>query len=154
MKHSKVIIAWTKGEEAQGSRMRTDGITLYSFNLPIGHQFDDGRLVIFNYTSSGYAFKSIATSRHVNLAITYAPLARVCDPTPHPLCVCSQTMLDIIKQSSFLQLGGETVEKLKAGESELNVLDWLDNMFEEFEEAMYEAQAEQELHAHLDGMPF
>mgnify|MGYP003115815782 FL=1 len=154
MKHSEVITAWTKGQEAQGSRMRTDGISLYSYNLVIGHQFDDGRLVIFNYTNSGYAFKSVTTSRHVNLAIRCAPLARVCDPSPHPICVCSEAMLQIIDKAAFLQLGGETVKKLKAGESELNVLHWLDNMYLEFEEACYQERAEQELHAHLNGMPF
>jgi hypothetical protein len=69
MKHSEVVTAWTKGEEARGSRMKTDGITLYSFDLVIGHQFDDGSLVIFNYTTKGDAFKSVTTSRHVNLSL-------------------------------------------------------------------------------------
>jgi|TARA_R100000030_G_C3188384_1_gene107716 hypothetical protein len=63
-------------------------------------------------------------------------------------------MLQIIDKAAFLQLGGETVKKLKAGESELNVLHWLDNMYLEFEEACYQERAEQELHAHLNGMPF
>jgi hypothetical protein len=105
MKHSEVITAWTKGQEARGSRMRTDGISLYSFDLVIGHQFDDGRLVIFNYTNSGYAFKSVTTSRHVNLAIRHAPTARVCDPSPHPICVCSEAMLKIISQVSISSTG-------------------------------------------------
>ena len=154
MKHSQVIRNWTEGEEARGSRMTTDGITLYSYDLVIGHQFDDGSFVIFNYTTKGDAFKSVTTSRHVNLAIRLVPSAKVIEPTKNPLAVCSDAMLQIIDKAAFLQLGGETVKKLKAGESELNVLHWLDCMYDEFEEAMYEDQAQQELHAHLDGMPF
>jgi hypothetical protein len=64
-----VIEAWKAGKNARNGRrsLTTDGVSLYSYQLKIGHRLDSGVTVMGNYTASG-KYKSQTTSCHIGLA--------------------------------------------------------------------------------------
>ena len=73
----QVIQSWLMYEamSPNSGRLRTDGKTLWSYDLPIGisNAIPNGKPLgryIGNYTARGGGFKSNTTSEHVGLAIT------------------------------------------------------------------------------------
>ena len=56
--------------------MRTDGVLIYSYNMPIGYTDDLGNKVVEDHTAKGFGFVSMTTSVHVNRVKYYAD--RVC----------------------------------------------------------------------------
>ena len=69
MTNAKVIKAWTAGKEAKGGNLRTDGVSLWSYNLQIGDTTLGGKKLVYDYTAKGsYGWVSNTTSRHVGLA--------------------------------------------------------------------------------------
>ena len=67
MKNAQVTEAWIKGQPAKSGNLRTDGQSLYSYELRIGHT-EGGRKVATDYTRTGGDFRSQTTSTHVGLA--------------------------------------------------------------------------------------
>jgi hypothetical protein len=67
--NSNVIDAWTKGVVAHNHRgsLSTDGKSLYSYGLKIGHNTGSACVVV-DYTAASKNFQSQTTSCHVNLA--------------------------------------------------------------------------------------
>ena len=67
MRNELVIDAWTRGVAAinHTSTLRTDGVSLYSYNLRIGYRARSGSTVVGDYTSPGGDFRSMTTSCHV-----------------------------------------------------------------------------------------
>ena len=70
-----VIHSWKAGEAAvNGKRtLSTDGESVYSYDLKIGHRIKSGVAVLGNYTASG-KYYSQTTSRHVGRARAVADL--------------------------------------------------------------------------------
>ena len=63
-----VIKAWKAGKKARNGRasLTTDGVSLHSYHLKIGHRLPSGVTVMGNYTASG-KYKSQTTSCHIGL---------------------------------------------------------------------------------------
>ena len=83
-----VIHAWKNGVKARTRNMSlmTDGVYLYSYDLPIGMRLKSGYTIVGNYTAGTKNFRSQTTSKHVGLAAyhanaTWHPL--VFENTPH-----------------------------------------------------------------------
>jgi len=74
MSNADVIEAWHQGREAKGRTMRTDGVSLYSYDLCIAGVFN-GERAIKDYT--GADSYSQTTSRHVNLAAKLTGVKRI-----------------------------------------------------------------------------
>lgn len=70
MKNREVAAAWYNGRSASTKHLRTDGISLWSYNLIIA-TVKNGNRVVFDYTSRGGHFYSVTTSKHVGLAARY-----------------------------------------------------------------------------------
>ena len=70
MRNELVIDAWTRGVEAtsHNGNLRTDGVSLYSYNLRIGYRSTSGATVVGEFTSPGGDFRSVTTSSHVTKA--------------------------------------------------------------------------------------
>mgnify|MGYP003128386584 CR=1 FL=1 len=66
MKNNQVIEAFICGRKGRAGRLRTDGQTLYSYELKIG-ETRGAQKVVFNYTEKG-DYQSHTTTRHVNAA--------------------------------------------------------------------------------------
>jgi len=66
-----VILHWIAGKAARADNLWSDGESLFSYDLCIGRTIG-GFKVVLNYTATGYAFVSMTTSHHVNLAARYA----------------------------------------------------------------------------------
>lgn len=66
----RVAKAWSEGKKLKSGSMKTDGISLYSYDLLIGVT-ENGKKIVFNYSQSG-VFKSQTTSRHVSKAKRFA----------------------------------------------------------------------------------
>jgi hypothetical protein len=66
-RNDEVIEAWVRGEKAcsHNGNLRSDGISLYSYNLRIGYRAKSGATVAADYTSPGGSFLSMTTSCHV-----------------------------------------------------------------------------------------
>lgn len=75
MKNRDVVSAWWWGRPAKSGNLKTDGDSLWSYNLKIGEVVALERIV-YNYRSSG-EFISVTTSKHVGLA---ARLGKVVEP--------------------------------------------------------------------------
>ena len=65
--NQEVINAFINQRPAQAGRLTTDGVNLYSYSLIIGKWYG-GKPFVFDYTTTGGAFKSMTTSQHVGLA--------------------------------------------------------------------------------------
>jgi hypothetical protein len=74
MKNAQVVASWANGRKATNSRgsLTTDGVSLYSYRLKIGHRVSDGSAVVGDYTSGGGDYHSQTTSCHVGLARRWA----------------------------------------------------------------------------------
>ena len=70
MKNELVINSWTRGVAASSHNgaLRTDGVSLYSYNLRIGYRARSGSTILGDYTSPGGGFYSMTTSQHVGKA--------------------------------------------------------------------------------------
>jgi len=81
MRNELVIDAWTRGVEASShnGNLRTDGVSLYSYNLRIGYRSRSGSAVLGDFTSPGGDFRSMTTSSHVGKARSAA--SHVMHPT-------------------------------------------------------------------------
>eukprot|EP01047_Picozoa_sp_COSAG01_P110911 COSAG01_NODE_39709_length_473_cov_0.516043_1_plen_116_part_00 len=69
--NSRVIYSWMNSKPWKSLRMSTDGFSLYSYNLEIGHT-KDGKKVLKDYTAKGLGCYSQTTSTHVNMCKKYA----------------------------------------------------------------------------------
>jgi len=69
MENSAVVASWRKGEPAYNHRksLATDGESLYSYDLKIGHNTGSACVVV-DFTAPTGHFRSQTTSCHVNLA--------------------------------------------------------------------------------------
>lgn len=67
MRNDAVVRAFSRGERARAGALRTDGRSLWSYDLKIAEKTLAG-VVVADYTSPGGAFQSQTTSSHVNLA--------------------------------------------------------------------------------------
>ena len=72
MKISNVIAAWHSYQSAQNRNknfrngsVRTDGSTIWSYNLIVGYTTPEGQKVVIDYTSPAGYFQSMRTSSHV-----------------------------------------------------------------------------------------
>lgn len=66
--YEKVVDAWKHGNSAREKTIRTDGLTLFSYDLKIGHTEPNGDKVVFDYTKDGGNFVSQTTSTQVGEA--------------------------------------------------------------------------------------
>jgi hypothetical protein len=67
MRNDAVVRAFSRGERAAAGALRTDGRSLWSYDLKIAEKTLAG-VVVADYTSPGGAFQSQTTSKHVSLA--------------------------------------------------------------------------------------
>ncbi len=67
--NSGVVRAWKEGHTAENGKqtLSTDGVSLWSYDLKIGHRLDSGATVLADYTASG-RYRSQTTSCHIGLA--------------------------------------------------------------------------------------
>ena len=65
-------IPYKRGHKFKNMGLTTDGETLYSYALPIGHTQAFNKKVLLNYTAGGIAYYSQTTSCHVGLVRPYA----------------------------------------------------------------------------------
>ena len=70
MRNNQVIQAFRRGDKARSwtENLRTDGTTLWSYNLKIAHRTSGGVVVVGDFTAPGGGFESVTTSGHVNRA--------------------------------------------------------------------------------------
>jgi len=66
IRNYSVVRAFALGRPARSGRLRTDGRSLWSYDLKIAERTLAG-VVVGNFTSPGGAFQSQTTSCHVNL---------------------------------------------------------------------------------------
>ena len=72
MKNENIISAWLNHNQAYNKNLKTDGIYLYSYDLPIARWgYSDDEPIVWDYTANGRYF-SQTTSRHVGLALHMA----------------------------------------------------------------------------------
>jgi len=76
-----VLEKWKDGKKAcsHNGALHTDGTSLFSYNLKIGHRAQSGTCVLGDFTSPGGSFQSMTTSCHVGKA------RAVADHTMHPV---------------------------------------------------------------------
>ena len=78
MTNEQVVKAWIRGEYAQSNNMRSDGGSLFSYEMKIGQTMSNGEKQVLNVQSP--YFYSQTTSQHVGLAKQYAD--KVVKPVP------------------------------------------------------------------------
>jgi len=76
-----VLEKWKDGEVAtsHNGALHTDGTSLFSYNLKIGHRAQSGATIVGDFTSPGGKFASMTTSCHVGKA------RGIADHTMHPV---------------------------------------------------------------------
>lgn len=67
MRNDKVVSLFSRGQRARAGALRTDGRSLWSYDLKIAEKTRAG-VVVADYTSGGGQFVSQTTSKHVGLA--------------------------------------------------------------------------------------
>lgn len=67
IRNDSVVRAFAAGRPARSGRLRTDGRSLWSYDLKIAEKTLGG-VVVADFTSGGGHFVSQTTSKHVNLA--------------------------------------------------------------------------------------
>jgi hypothetical protein len=72
MTNNKVCEAWIEGKKAKSNTMRTDGISLFSYQMKIGQTLTNGLKQPYFY--------SMTTSKHVGIAKSYC--SRIVNPVP------------------------------------------------------------------------
>jgi hypothetical protein len=81
LRNDLVLGKWKKGEAANShtGALHTDGTSLFSYHLKIGHRAESGACVLGDFTSPGGGYQSQTTSCHVGKARSFA------DHTMHPV---------------------------------------------------------------------
>ena len=81
LRNELVLERWRDGKEASShtGALCTDGTSLFSYKLKIGHRAKSGATIVGDFTSPGGSFRSITTSCHVGKARAIA------DHTMHPV---------------------------------------------------------------------
>lgn len=67
MRNDKVVSLFSRGQRGAAGALRTDGRSLYSYDLKIAEKTLAG-VVVADFTSPGGQFVSQTTSKHVGLA--------------------------------------------------------------------------------------
>ena len=67
MRNDTVVSLFSRGQRAAAGALRTDGRSLWSYDLKIAEKTLGG-VVVADFTSPGGHFVSQTTSKHVNLA--------------------------------------------------------------------------------------
>ena len=70
MTNQKVIENWTQGKQGKSLHMKTDGKSLFSYNMKIGETLTNGKKYGLNVQSP--FFYSMTTSGHVGIVRYYA----------------------------------------------------------------------------------
>jgi len=70
VRNNTVIASWARGESANShtGALHTDGTSLFSYSLKIGHRAMSGATIVGDFTSPGGEFASMTTSCHVGRA--------------------------------------------------------------------------------------
>jgi hypothetical protein len=81
LRNELVLEKWKNGEAANShtGSLHTNGTSLFSYNLKIGHRANSGATIVGDFTSPGGHFASQTTSCHVSKARGLA------DHTMHPV---------------------------------------------------------------------
>jgi hypothetical protein len=81
IRNDLVLDKWKKGEPANShtGALHTNGTSLFSYSLKIGHRAQSGATIVGDFTSPGGSFQSMTTSCHVGKA------RGVADHTMHPV---------------------------------------------------------------------
>ena len=81
VRNELVLDKWKKGEAANShtGSLYSDGTSLFSYRLKIGHRAKSGTCVLGDFTSPGGDYRSQTTSCHVGKA------RYVADHTMHPV---------------------------------------------------------------------
>ena len=68
--NTAVLERWSEGKcgESYTGALTTDGTSLFSYTLKIGHRARSGTTIVGDFTSPGGEFKSMTTSCHVGKA--------------------------------------------------------------------------------------
>ena len=72
--NSRVIYSWMNNIPWHSYSMRTDGKSIYSYNLKIGESDDNNNKILNDYTAKGLGYFSHTTSHQVNLIRPYADI--------------------------------------------------------------------------------
>jgi hypothetical protein len=74
LRNEQVVQRWKKGEAANShtGALHTNGRSLFSYHLKIGHRADSGVCVLGDFTSPGGGYQSQTTSCHVGKARDHA----------------------------------------------------------------------------------
>ena len=67
MRNDAVVSAFSRGQRGAAGSLRTDGRSLWSYDLKIAEKTLGG-IVVADFTSPGGHFVSMTTSKHVGLA--------------------------------------------------------------------------------------
>ena len=67
MRNDAVVHAFSRGQRARAGALRTDGRSLWSYDLKIAEKTLGG-VIVADYTAGGGRFVSQTTSKHVGLA--------------------------------------------------------------------------------------
>ena len=80
-RNDQVLDKWKKGEPANShtGALHTNGTSLFSYQMKIGHRAKSGTCVLGDFTSPGGSFQSMTTSCHVGKA------RGIADHTMHPV---------------------------------------------------------------------
>ena len=80
LRNEQVLEKWKDGESASShtGALSTNGTSLFSYKLKIGHRSRAGATIVGDFTSPGGAFHSMTTSCHVGKA------RAVADHVMHP----------------------------------------------------------------------
>jgi len=89
LRNDLVIQKWKDGKEAVShtGALHTNGTSLFSYGLKIGHRSRSGVTILGDFTSPGGHFRSMTTSCHVGKA------RHLADHTMHPV---------VFNQSEFI----------------------------------------------------
>ena len=70
LRNELVLQKWKDSETASSHNgaLHTDGTSLFSYNLKIGHRANSGATIVGDFTSPGGEFHSVTTSGHVGKA--------------------------------------------------------------------------------------
>ena len=81
LRNELVLEKWKNGEAANShtGALHTNGTSLFSYNLKIGHRANSGATIVGDFTSPGGNFRSQTTSCHVGKA------RGIADHTMHPV---------------------------------------------------------------------
>ena len=64
--NENVVNAMMNQRSARAGNLSTNGVSLYSYNLEIA-RWMGAELIVFDYTATGNAYRSMTTSQHVGI---------------------------------------------------------------------------------------